>query len=147
MSMHNDEGFTLVEMLVVVIVIGILSAIALPSFLNQANKAREAEAAGNVGVINRAQQAHYVEKSEFGSDLDSLDLGIGNTQNYEYEIKLEGEGTEMNAIATASPAGQLKGYAGRVWLEPSTNGNTTRAINCPGVAGEVPDLSSATLCP
>ncbi len=41
---ENNEGFSLIELLVTVIIISILSAIALPSFLNQANKARQSEA-------------------------------------------------------------------------------------------------------
>ena len=59
----NNEGFTLIELLVVIIIIGILSAIALPSFLNQANKARQAEAETYVGSMNRAQQAEYLEEN------------------------------------------------------------------------------------
>ncbi|MFN7715883.1 MAG: prepilin-type N-terminal cleavage/methylation domain-containing protein, partial [Pseudanabaenaceae cyanobacterium] len=45
LSQKSDvEGFTLIELLVVIIIIGILAAIALPSFLNQANKGKQSEA-------------------------------------------------------------------------------------------------------
>jgi prepilin-type N-terminal cleavage/methylation domain-containing protein len=41
---RQDKGFTLIDLLVVIIIIGILSAIALPAFLTQANKAKQSEA-------------------------------------------------------------------------------------------------------
>lgn len=84
---REAEGFTLIELLVVIIIIGILSAIALPSFLNQANKARESEAKQYVGSMNRAQQASYLERSNFTTDFGILGLGIAsNTTNYVYSI-------------------------------------------------------------
>ena len=142
-----DEGFTLIELLVVIIIIGILSAIALPSFLNQANKAKQAEAQTYVGSINRGQQAYYLEKSMFGG-LANLELGISNTANYNYSSVAAG-GTGLLAIATttAGPKGVLKGYAGKVWLATAGDGSaTTLALLCEGTANAVPTIVG-TVCP
>ncbi|HEY9763194.1 MAG TPA: prepilin-type N-terminal cleavage/methylation domain-containing protein [Trichocoleus sp.] len=69
-SRHSKEaGFTLIEVLVVIIIIGILAAIAWPAFLTQAPKAKQAKAGMALGSINRAQQAYQVENSPFANSL------------------------------------------------------------------------------
>ncbi len=146
MNTRTESGFTLIELLVVIIIIGILSAIALPSFLNQANKARQSEAQTYVGSINRGQQAYFLEKSQFGN-LSDLELGISNSKNYTYASTPNGSGTLSDAITTASPAGTLKGYGGRVWVRTGDDGNaTTAAILCEGAPAEVPTVTG-TGCP
>ena len=81
----DNQGFTLIELLVVIIIIGILAAIALPSFLNQANKARFAEAKAYIGTMSRLQQAYYLEKQIFTDDLGKIGISA-SSGNYTYAI-------------------------------------------------------------
>ena len=134
-SKKRDGGFTLIELLVVIIIIGILAAIALPSFLNQANKAKQSEARTYVGSMNRAQQAYYMEKSNvFASGIGELGLGIAtSTTNYTYSITGGGGSTLVSNLATlVTAAAPLRAYVGGVGTTTvvATSEATTTALLC-----------------
>lgn len=71
-----ESGFTLIELLVVVIIIGILAAIAIPAFLNQRERAWQAELTSAVRNVALEIEA---EATAFGGDYSDVDTGAANT--------------------------------------------------------------------
>ena len=58
---RNQEGFTLIELIVVVVIIGILSSIAVPSFQDATKKARQRGVAAQISTYIKGAQAFYTE--------------------------------------------------------------------------------------
>ena len=62
-NFKSQNAFTLVELIVVVVIIGILSSIAIPSFQNASEKAKQKEASSLIASYVKAAQAYYTEYS------------------------------------------------------------------------------------
>ena len=56
---RKSKGFTLIELMIVVAIIGILAAIAIPRFANLIDRAREARTQGNLGAVRSAMAIMY----------------------------------------------------------------------------------------
>ncbi|MGM0393777.1 MAG: type IV pilin protein [Thermodesulfobacteriota bacterium] len=98
--LKNKKGFTLIELMIVVAIIGILAAIAIPNFMNYQCKARQSEAKTNLGAIRVAQEAYLAENNTYASDIDSLGWETKGETEYTYSIT-SGDSTSFTAQATA----------------------------------------------
>ncbi|NJM49323.1 MAG: pesticin [Alkalinema sp. RU_4_3] len=87
---------------------GILLAIALPSFLNQANKAKQSEAKQYVGSILRAEQAYFLETGQLTDSVEKLGLpsNLNNSINYNYSVKVTPGNPQSVGIVEARPKGK-----------------------------------------
>jgi type IV pilus assembly protein PilA len=80
----EQKGFTLIELMIVVAIIGILAAIAIPNFLRYQAKSRQSEAKTNLGAIFVAETAYLGENSRYGSFSEIGYALAGNTNRYTY---------------------------------------------------------------
>jgi len=128
--LNGEEGFTLVELLVVILIIGILAAIAIPSFLNQKGKGEDASAKSSAREIATAVETYYTDNASYAATLS----GGGATDLHQIEPTLPPQAASASTgAADASKAGQAyvanigtTGYQIDVWSKPSGRVYTLR---------------------
>ncbi|PSB26962.1 type IV pilin-like G/H family protein [Stenomitos frigidus] len=120
---HRDEGFTLLEVTIVLVISAILAAIALPSFLNQTSKAKQVEAKMYLGTLNRAQQGYMLERARFAASVNELGITLYNSPNYSYSIQLDGGGTQYAVHHAKALSASLRPYVGMAAVAQDSAGN------------------------
>jgi type IV pilus assembly protein PilA len=103
--------------LVLLMCIGVMSAIALPSFLSMATKAKQSEAKQYISSMNKGQQAHFAEKSAFATSIAALGIGI-QTETIAYKYSILATKTAAFSYAVAK-GNTIKNYFGGVFLVPA----------------------------
>src|SRR5438309_6703524 len=99
-----DQGFTLFEFMIVVQIIGILAAIAIPNFMTYQAKARQPEAKVNLGGVFTTATSYFAENNTFSVPTADT-LGYKPAGNVRYAIYYGGTGA-TNSVTV--PAAQNK---------------------------------------
>ena len=103
--MFRKRGFTLLELIIVIIVIGILASIALPRYMRVAERARAAEAKSMLSAIRSSQFRYAAQHNNFTATYANLDIESSPEKYFNYSasdgvIKLPGFGIFPIGIAT-----------------------------------------------
>jgi len=95
--MKENSGFTLIELMLVVAVVAILAAIAIPNYLKFVGKTRRAEVKYNLEAIFKAEVSWYSERNVFDSDFNTIRWKpVGAIYYYTFSL---GAGTEGLSVA------------------------------------------------
>ncbi|MBF0521840.1 MAG: prepilin-type N-terminal cleavage/methylation domain-containing protein [Candidatus Omnitrophica bacterium] len=115
----NKKGFTLLELIIVIIIIGVLASMALPRFFKTVEFSRSAEALNSLGTIRRSvERCALMAGSNTGTQCNNItNLDIANPGS--------SAGTHFTySITTADSAGTITVVATRNTVDGGTNGDT-----------------------
>lgn len=109
MMRSRERGITLMELLTVVVILGILAAIAIPSYRNYLIRAQRTDATSALLRIAAAQEKFYLQNNTYATN-DQLDdpppggLGIPSTEHGYYDVAITKEDDlTVDFVATATP--------------------------------------------
>jgi prepilin-type N-terminal cleavage/methylation domain-containing protein len=146
----NERGFTLVELMVVVAIIGILVAIAIPQYAKYQGRARQTEAKISLGSVYTAEQSFTVENGSFTGCL--ADIGVaaaGNSLYYTVGIAAAAASNTCSSLQTLgcafytwttnpAPGANGQGCSANSFSPIIANSSANRTTYAPATAANLP---------
>jgi type IV pilus assembly protein PilE len=104
---HNrQKGFTLIELMIVVVIIGILAALAIPRFMEATKKAKQSEAKTVLKQILTLERASRQETGVYSDDLTAIGFVVPAADaKYVYAITAGSDASTFTATATPKAVG------------------------------------------
>ena len=148
----KKQGFTLIELMVVIVIMGILAAVAVPKLFGMIAKSKASEVGPAAGTYVKLQQAYFSESNKIGTWTligykapGSNTTNKGVTTNFTYEGKLTSAQTSNPTTKnswTAKNNTQLNDCGATQvnwWVDPSvTNANASTGADIAFTAGVTP---------
>lgn len=102
--MNNSKGFTLLEMMIVVVIIGILAAISYPSYQSYVLRSNRSEAMVLLNEAAARQERFFSQNNQYATTAAQLGLTTSNSPNNLYQLAINRPNTSQYTL-TAQPIG------------------------------------------
>lgn len=120
MQHRNQSAFTLIELIIAIAIIGILAAIAIPSYTSYLEKSRMSEANRNIAALKQAQEEYYLENNAYfyedsgnNADLAAASDGLWEAEGTDgpvlFNYKVTENGTAYKITATGKAGTPVAG--------------------------------------
>ncbi len=109
--MKSMKGFTLVELVIVIVIVGILSVVAVPVYKGYTKKAMATEGKALLGAINTSQKVYFAEWGNFAQSAVSTVLDVNANTNKYFTTYSISAATNAGYTVTTGGTGGATGIA------------------------------------
>jgi type IV pilus assembly protein PilA len=125
-TLRSKKGFTLIELMIVVAIIGILAAIAIPNFLKFQAKSKQSEAKANLGGIFTGQISYFGEANAYSS-FAAINWSPSGTPRYHYMLGTFNAAPNALNVGAATAFGTVTALTDASSWTANLNGATDNA--------------------
>jgi len=121
------KGFTLLELVIVIIIVAVLAGLGIPQFMKTVERAKSAEGVATLGTLRSSQLRYYAEWNTYTSTIANLDVAApASLKNFAAPTATNpgAAGSVVNIVRTGSSP-----YT--IYISDTGNLTCTPAANCP----------------
>jgi type IV pilus assembly protein PilE len=125
------QGFTLIELMIVVLIVGVLAAVAVPSYQKYTRKAHRTEAETFMMTLAQLEQQYFLDSRTYASTIAALNTTTPTSVQSNYTLSITPQGTPPGFTISATPqGGQAADECGTLMIDNNAVKTSSSGSNC-----------------